>query len=133
MQDFDELIRKTEDFNEFSMQYEVYAHVLKNTDYLVEFFDFYEICDREHSLIESTESFNDLMRNLAGDDVFLKIIEKSEALFGTFLSLKVFDDDEKIKEELEGPDGLSIFFFVFDLFFCEYDGFTILFISGTNN
>ena len=47
--------------------------------------------------------------------------------------MTVFDNNVKLREELEGPDGLSPFFFVFDLMFCEYGEYTLCFISGSNN
>lgn len=45
----------------------------------------------------------------------------------------LFDDVSGIIDELEGPDGLAPFFFFFDLMFCEYDDFTLCFMSGSNN
>ena len=36
-------------------------------------------------------------------------------------------------EALGGRRGLSPFFFVFDMMFCEYPECTLCFMSGTNN
>ena len=45
----------------------------------------------------------------------------------------VFDDLSRIIDELEGPDGLTPFFFVFDVVFAEYEDFILCFINGSNN
>ncbi len=100
---------------------------------LEEFYDYFEIRNRKAKLVPSPESFHDALKELSGDDVWRNIAEKTESLFGLPKSVALFDDPDPIRDELEGVDGLAPFFFVFDIMFCEYEGFTLCFISGTNN
>ena len=98
-----------------------------------EFYDFYEIKNRKAKLVPSTEGFEETLKNVSGEYSWEAIAEKTESLFGLPVRVTVFDNDEKLREELEGPEGLAPFFFVFDLMFCEYGEYTLCFISGSNN
>ena len=129
----DPVLKKAEELYELAMVYEVSVLALRADDYLNGFYDFYEIKDRDHKLIRSPYPFNEALRELSGDDVWQPIADMTLRLFGEPLDVKVFDDFTALTDELEGPDGLAPFFFVFDLMFCEYDSFTLCFISGTNN
>jgi len=122
-----------EALNELTMVYEVSVQALSTEDYLTEFYDFYEINNRESHLIPSPGSFHDTLKEVCGDDVWRRIAEYTEYLFGEPKRVTVFDDVRTVIDQLEGEDGLAPFFFVFDLMFCEYEGFTLCFISGTNN
>ena len=119
--------------DELAMAFEVSVIAFPAEDYMREFCDFYEIKNRDLKLIPSPNPFREALRELAGDDVWRPIAEQAESLFGAPKCVKVFEDDKALRDELEGPDGLAPFFFVFDLMFCEYEGFTLCYISGTNN
>ena len=119
--------------NDFTMQYEVGVKLLYEKNYLKEFYDFYEIRNRKAKLVPAEEGFEETLKNVSGEYRWEAIAEKTKSLFGLPLRVTVFDDDTKLKEELEGPDGLAPFFFVFDMMFCEYVEFTLCFISGSNN
>lgn len=56
--------------------------------------------------------------------------ETSVNLFPAENYLDAFYDYYKIRGRLH---RLAPFFFVFDLMFCEYEGFTLCFLSGSNN
>ena len=119
--------------NELAMRYEVAIKPLYEKDYLKEFYDFYEIKNRRAKLIPAEEGFEETLKNVSGEYRWEAIAEKAKSMFGLPLRVIVFDDDTKLREELEGPDGLAPFFFVFDLMFCEYGEYTLCFISGSNN
>jgi len=119
--------------NELTMEYEVSVQALSSEDYLTEFFDFYEVKNRGSRLIPSPDSFHDTLREVCGDDAWRCIAERSEYLFGEPKRVTVFDDAKAVIDCLEGEDGLAPFFFVFNVMFCEYESFTLCFISGTNN
>ena len=118
---------------DFAMQYEVGVKLLYEKNYLKEFYDFYEIRNRKAKLVPAEEGFEETLKNVSGEYRWEAIAEKTKSLFGLPLRVTVFDDDTKLKEELEGPDGLAPFFFVFDMMFCEYVEYTLCFISGSNN
>ena len=102
--------------------------------YLEVFCEFFEIKNRNLTLIPSSYGgFHETLREVAGYDVWQPIAEKTESLFGLPKRVTLFEDDAELLSELEGPDGLAPFFFVFDLMFCEYEDFVLCFISGTNN
>ena len=129
----DTVLNKVEGLNELAMAYEVSVQAFSADDYLNGFYDFYEIKDRDHKLIRSPYPFGESLKELSGDDVWQPIADMTLRLFGEPQDIKIFENFEKLTDELEGPDGLAPFFFVFDLMFCEYGGFTLCFISGTNN
>ena len=118
--------------DDFAMTYEVSVRALDAERYLEEFYDWYEIKSREHKLIPSGSSFHETLDELFGD-VWQPIAEKTEGLFGEPKRIMIFEDSTELIGELEGPDGLAVFYIVFDLMFCEYDRFTLCFLSGTNN
>ncbi len=119
--------------NDLAMRYEVAVKPLYEEDYLKEFYDFYEIKNRRSKLVSAVEGFEETLKNVSGECCWETIAEKTKSLFGLPLRVTVFDDDTKLKEELEGPDGLAPFFFVFDMMFCEYGEYTLCFISGSYN
>ncbi|MBQ5399420.1 MAG: hypothetical protein IIU14_08325 [Ruminococcus sp.] len=127
------LSEKVRLLDELAMEKEVCVQAFDIENYLTEFYDFYEIKNRKQSLIQSPKNFDMTLKELAGDDVWLPIAESAESLFGEPERVMIFDDYSALIGELEGEDGLGPFFFVFDIMFCEYDGFALCFISGTNN
>lgn len=127
------LMEKCSRLDKLSMYYETSVQLLPGSGYLEAFWDFYEIKNRAQRLIPAEGSFREALRELCGDDVYEPIAELTEALFGTPAQVLVFGEDAALRDELEGPEGLGPFFFVFDLMFCEYGAFTLCFISGTNN
>lgn len=132
--DMDNDVRKKAGIlDDLTMKYEVAVQALFEKDYLKEFCDFYEIKNRSAKLIDSPDPWHDALKELSGDDVWRHIAGDTEYLFGEPDRVRIFDDVGKLTDELEGPDGLAPFFFVFDIMFCEYDGFTLCFMSGTNN
>lgn len=128
-----EMLRKVAMLDMLAMEYETSVELFAGENYLEDFYDFYEIRKSFPKLISSPDSFHETMRKLCGDDVWQPIAEKTESLFGTPGRVTVFEDDTALRREMEGTDGLAPFFFVFGLFFCEFDGFTLCFISGSNN
>ena len=125
--------KRWDEIKNFSMEYETAVIPFSATGYLEEFYDFYEIKDRNPALVPSETDFCGTLKEVCGDDVFGPIAEKTKSLFGLPQKVTVFNDNAGIKDELEGPDGLAPFFFVFDMMFCEYDDFTLCFMSGSNN
>lgn len=119
--------------DDLAMSYEVTVKPLYEEDYLKEFYDFYEIKNRRAKLVPAEEGFEKTLKNVSGEDSCEAVAEKTKSLFGLPVRVTVFDNNVKLREELEGPDGLSPFFFVFDLMFCEYGEYTLCFISGSNN
>ena len=119
--------------DEFAMSYETAVIPFSPGDYLTEFYDFYRIKGRKPTLLPAADSFYEALRQVSGDRVWKPIAEKTESLFGLPSRVMVFDDDARLREALGGRRGLSPFFFVFGLMFCEFEGFTLCFLSGTNN
>ena len=74
-----------------------------------------------------------MLREVNGYDVWKPVAELTESLFGQPRRVMVFEDDSALKDELEGPDGLGPFFFIFDLMLFEYGGHTLCFISVAND
>ena len=124
---------KATTLNDLTMKYEVAVIAFSADRYLNQFEDFYEIKNRNHRLIPSSLPFYDAFRELCGDDSFRQIAEMTEIMFGKPKSVMVFENIGSLINELEGPDGLAPFFFVFDLMFCEFEDLTLCLISGTNN
>lgn len=127
---FDEKLSR---LNELSMKYETSVTAFTSENYLIEFCDFFEVKNKGLKLVPSPYGFKEALKELSGYDVWQPIAETTESLFGLPERVTVFDDDSKLIEELEGADGLAPFYIVFDLMFCEFDGFSLCFISGTNN
>ncbi|MDO4399578.1 MAG: hypothetical protein Q4D27_01360 [Coriobacteriia bacterium] len=119
--------------DDLAMEYEVAVIPFFKTDYLQEFYDFYEIKRRDAKLTPLQASFEEALREVSGEHRWEAIAKKAKELFGLPSRVMVFDDVKHLKGELEGPMGLAPFFFVFDMMFCEYEGFTLCFMSGTNN
>ena len=130
MEDLDSRVKQ---LNELSMVYETSVRMFSAKDYLQEFLDLYEIKNRDLKLIESPESFRGTLCEVSGSDVWQPIAEKAEELFGVPSRVMVFENDTALRSELEGPHGLGPFFFIFDIMFCEYEYYTLCFISGSNN
>ena len=128
-----EMLNKVQMLDLLAMEYETSVEVFAGGNYLEDFYDYYEIKKSFPKLIPSPDSFHETLRELSGDDVWQPIAEKTESLFGAPIRVTVFEDDTALRREMEGTDGLAPFFFVFGLMFCEYDGFTLCFISGSNN
>ena len=129
----DTVMNKIEILNALTMKDEVSVQAFSADGYLQEFYDFYEINNRDQQLTAFDGTFGDAMREVFGDAVSITIAEQTRYLFGEPKCVKVFSDVGDVVGELEGEDGLAPFYIVFDLMFCEYDGFTLCFISGTNN
>ena len=130
MEDLDSRVKQ---LNELSMVYETSVCMFSAKDYLQEFLDLYEIKNRDLKLIESPESFRGTLCEVSGSDVWQPIAEKTVELFGEPKRVMIFEDDTSLRGELEGPYGLGPFFFIFDIMFCEYEYYTLCFISGSNN
>ena len=127
------LNEKAAALDELAMLYETAVTIFPAADYAAEFCRFFAVKARGLKLIPAPNGFFDALKEVCGDDGWQPIAQKTESLFGLPKRVTVFENDAAVKEELEGPDGLGPFFFIFDLMFCEYDGFTLCFISGTNN
>ena len=119
--------------HDLAMAHEVAVVPMFEQDYLTEFYDFYRIRDRSAKLIPVQAGFDEAMKDLCGEYHWEEIAQKTKGLFGLPRRITAFDNMEKLKDELGGPGGLSSFFFVFDVMFCEYEAQTLCFICGTNN
>jgi len=134
MTDKEKLLEKVKILHVLAMEYEVAVIPLFEEDYLNEFYDFYEIKNRKLKLAPSEGDFNESLKNLSGEYRWESIAGKAKSLFGLPARMMVFDGDTGgLRDKLGGCKGLSPFFFVFDLLFCEYGGFTLCFICGSNN
>lgn len=127
------ILDKVEQLDRLAMVYETAAIPFEPGGCLGEFYDFYQIKGRGARLVPSPEPFRGRLRELSGYDRWAPIADEAERLFGTPARVLEFDDDSTVRDELEGPDGLAPFFFVFDVMFCEYEAFTLCLMSGTNN
>ncbi len=123
---------KLSELDDFSMKYEVAVNAFGAENYSEEFFDFYKIKNRTPKPMALQNSFFEIVLERCGE-FCLPVAEKAVSLFGEPKRVTVFDNDSALKEELEGDRGLAPFYFVFEVLFCEYDGFTLCFISGSNN
>ena len=122
------------ELNTFAMEHEIAVAPFTGADYLQEFLDFYEIRNsRDAKLVPSDGGLYKGLEDLAGEESGNAVAVETERLYGLPSGVSFFEDGKKLMEELEGPDGLAPFFFVFDIMFCEYDGFTLCFICGSNN
>lgn len=121
------------DLNRLAMVYETGVSLFSGKDYLTEFYDFYEIINRKEKLLPSPCGFEETLKDVSGDDCWKIIADQTKSLFGSPRRVMVFEDVRNLQDELGGPDGLSSFYSVFDLMFCEYGDYTLCFISGSNN
>jgi hypothetical protein len=119
--------------DDFAMVYETSVTIFPAEDTLKEFCAHFEIEGAGLALVPSPEGFYGTLKEVCGYDVWQPIAGKTAELFGMPSRVTVFEDVSAVTEKLEGEDGLGPFFFVFDVMFCEYGGFTLCFISGTNN
>ncbi|MBR2578427.1 MAG: hypothetical protein IKE38_05785 [Erysipelotrichaceae bacterium] len=126
-------LEKVLELDDLAMDSEISVCLFSSGNYLNEFHEWFEIRNRDHKLKVSTEGFYEELKDLCGRDVYRQLADKTVELFGLPERIMRFEDDTGPKEELEGPDGLAPFFFVFDMMFCEYKDLTLFFISGTNN
>ena len=124
---------KLDRLDELAMGYEVAVIPLYEEDYLKEFYDLYEIKNRKPKLIPAEEGFEEMLRAVSGEYRWEEIAALAKRFFGLPRRITAFDDDAKLRDALGGRRGLSPFFFVFGMMFCEYCGFTLCFLSGTNN
>ncbi len=125
--------KRFDEIHELAMFYETAVIPFFKDDYLKEFYDFYKIRNRKAVLTSSEEDFHETLKEVCGVGRGEPIAEEAERLFGLPRKITVFEDFRELKDELEGPRGYAPFFFVFDLAFCEYENFTLCFMSGTNN
>lgn len=135
MIDKEKLFDKVDILNEVSMGYEVSVIPFFEKDYMKEFYDFYEIKNRAPKPVPLEEDFDECIKLLSGEYRWEEIAEKVKSLFGLPKRSLFFEEDGilALRDELDGPDGLAPFFFVFDIMFCEYDDYTLCYICGTNN
>ncbi|MBO4367271.1 MAG: hypothetical protein J5859_01045 [Clostridia bacterium] len=133
MEDLRDVKEKTDILRKFAMAYETYVQCFPAADYPDSFRRFYEVKTKGLRLVPAEEGFRAALKEVSGDDPCGPIAQKTEDLFGLPLRVTVFEDDTALRDEMEGPDGLGPFFFIFGIMFCEYAGFTLCFISGSNN
>ena len=121
--------------DDLAMVYEVAVIPLYEKDYLTEFYDFYRIRNRSGKLVPSELGFEDSLREVSGEYRWEEIAEMAKELYGLPKRIMGFENGapSDLREALGGRRGLSPFFFVFDMMFCEYEGFTLCYMSGTNN
>ncbi len=129
----EEVARYAAVLDQVAMEYEISVIPLFEEDYLREFTELFRIRSRGQKLVPAPEGFAAALRDLSGDDAWQPIADKTNRLFGMPKRVCVFADDEALRRELDRRRGLGPFFFLFDMLFCEYEGFTLCFLSGTNN
>jgi hypothetical protein len=125
--------KRAAQLDRLAMRYETSVLALPSNDYLGAFYDFFEIKSREQACVPVREGFHGALREVSGSDVWQPIAEETERLFGLPVRVTALADLDSLRDEMDGPEGLGPFFFLFDLMFCEYEGFTLCFLSGTNN
>ena len=96
--------------------------------------DSHEVIHDIIRLVPADCDFDEALRNVSGEYRWEAIAEAAKRLFGLPDRIMVFDGaTADLREALGGRRGLSPFFFVFDMMFCEYPECTLCFMSGTNN
>ena len=131
-----EVSGKAAELDALAMRYETAVIALPAERYAEAFCRFYSLSGRELKLVPFADGFHHALQQVSGDDVWQPIAAQTERLFGLPNRVTVPKNDrerKRIIRGLEGPNGLGPFFFAFDLMFCEYDGFTLCFLSGSNN
>ena len=123
------------ELNAFAMEREISVTPFTDPDWLEAFYDFFEIRkkNRRFAPVPTGTDLYGGMTDLAGEEAGRAVAAETERLFGLPLRLTRFEDAQELMDELSGPRGLAPFFFVFDALFCEYEGFTLCFLCGTNN
>lgn len=120
--------------DDFAMYFGTSVHYLDADDYLEEFYQLFFFKNREQKLVPWEESFQEAFMELCGTHGGKEIADKTESLFGLPKRIMVFEDTTSVVEELEASsDGWGPFYSVFDLMFCEYEGFTLCFVVGSND
>ena len=127
------VLEKIWQLDDLAMGHEVAVIPFSSGNYLEEFYRFYKIRNRTHKLVSASDAFRGELKELATYDGWREIIKKTKGFFGEPLDIKLLENASALINELEGPLGLAPFFFVDDLIFCEYEDFTLCFMSGTNN
>ena len=129
-----EVLQKVWQLDDHAMEWNTAVMPLPAEDYLETFFDFYEIRDRDLSPVPCGGSLHDSMVMLCGEGRGEPVAEKAESLFGRPGRIMVFEDPGPLTRQLEMSEGgVGPFYFIFDLMFCEYEGFTLCFITGSND
>ena len=122
------------ELDDFAMAYEIAVVPFTEEDYLEAFCDFYEVTEnRDLELVRSEDGLYKCLEDFAGDERGDAVASETERLFGMPTGMTYIEDEEELLDEISGVNGLAPFFFVFELLFCEYEGFTLCFIFGTNN
>ncbi|MBE6016279.1 MAG: hypothetical protein E7233_01545 [Lachnospiraceae bacterium] len=130
----EEISRKTDELDELAMAYETAVIDFAAGDYLNDFYDFYKLKKRDSKLVPSPDGFEAELAVTCSANRYKPVYEKVLELFGAPKRTMIFEDEKPVVDELEnGGRGLGPFFFIFYVMFCEYDDFTLCFISGTNN
>ncbi len=120
--------------DDFAMDHETAVTWLPAGDYLKAFCDLYRIRRRDFRLVPSAQGFYERLREMCGDRRGIAVAEMAERLFGMPGRVADFEDAGPAIDQLEtSGGGLGPFYCVFDVMFCEYEGFALCFISGTNN
>ena len=127
------ILENVDQLNRFAARYGAAVIAFPAEDWPEAFCDFYEIKNRNLKPVPSPDGFCGTLREVCGYDVWQPIAGRTESLFGLPRRVAVFEDAAALKDEMEGPDGLGPFFFIFDMMFCEYDTFTLCFISGSDD
>jgi len=126
---------KVDVLDELAMGYGTAVFELFAEDYLTEFYDLFRLRYRRPRLVPFEVSFREALRQTCGEGRYEAIAETAERLFGLPKQIRTFAEKDRmaLTDRLGGRHGLAPFFFVFDLLFCEYEGFTLCFIPGSND
>lgn len=124
---------KTKILNDTAEKYEASVQTFPAKNYLGEFYDFYEIKNRNQHPVIYKKSFPEALKEVCGDDAYQPLADKTKSLFGAPNRVLLFEDSGRLTDEMSNADSAAPFYIVFDFMFCEYKDFTLLFISGTNN
>ena len=129
-----EIIEKAGKLDDFTIDYGTAVLALPFADYCAEFCRFYRIGKPKFGLVPSPDGFRGTLREVCGYSVWEPIAEKTEEIFGVPDRVTVPDDVRKPLDRLEMcGGGLGPFYCMFDIMFCEYDGFVLCFMSGSND
>ena len=116
------------------MDYDIAVLALPAENCLQEFLDFYEIEAPDAKLVPLELSFRETIEDMGHYDSWQLVADKAEELFGLPARIMVLEDEAPVLRGLETSEGgVGPFYVMFWLAFCEYEGFTLCFMAGSND
>ena len=120
--------------DDFAVDYDIAVLALPAEDCLQEFLDFYELKAPDAKLVPSELDLRETIEDMGHYDSWQLVADKAEALFGLPERISVLEDEDPVLRSLETSEGgVGPFYVMFCLAFCEYEGFTLCFMAGSND